>query len=530
MQHSSLPPVFIKYLNSNLPNPDLYIYIYTANLSTNLMKTRIILLTLLLSAGFKVTAQDGYTVKQDSIQSDVLKQNRKLSIYLPDGYDAKDAKFPVLYVLDADGRDQHTVPTARFLFVNNKMPRAIVVGVFNIDRNHDFLPDSSQSASTGGGADNFVHFFKQELIPYINKNYKTESFNVLIGHSYGGVFVMHALLNDPDLFDAYIAIDPSFWYKNQMQVKSAQVEFLKTKNWNKPIFITGREGEGMKGMGITAMEKVLKSSAPKDLKWKVVAYPNEDHGSVPFKSVYDGLRYIFDSGGNFTVFPMSGILPAGTSTIAFVQNINPNLRYTLDGTEPTVNSPVCKQQIVIKKPCTLKIKSVSSNYKNIPTLTRVFTSGDYLKGQESVENIKPGLKYSYYEGVWDSVPDFSKLTPKKTGSTESLDLNFALKKDSFGVRFEGYLKITAKDLYDLWVVSDDGAKVYLNNELLFNNDGLHSADNPIVKLVPLMPGYYPIRIDYFERTGGEAITIGWVTGKKTLNAVPIPKEMLFYKE
>jgi len=82
----------------------------------------------------------------------------------------------------------------------------------------------------------------------------------------------------------------------------------------------------------------------------------------------------------------------------------------------------------------------------------------------------------------------------------------------------------------LWVVSDDGAKVYLNNELLFNNDGLHSADNPIVKLVPLTPGYYPIRIDYFERTGGEAITIGWVTGKKTLNAVPIPKEMLFYKE
>jgi predicted alpha/beta superfamily hydrolase len=212
------------------------------------MKTRFVFFVLLLSITFKVTSQDGYTVRRDSVKSDILKQNRMLNIFIPEGYEAKDAKFPVIYVLDADGRDQHIVPTARFLAVNNKMPRAIVVGVFNIDRNHDFLPDSSQAAPTGGGADNFIQFFKMELIPYINSNFKTEPFNVLIGHSYGGVFVMHALLNDPDLFDAYISIDPSFWYKNQMPIKSAQVEFLKNKNWNKPIFISGREGGGMKDM------------------------------------------------------------------------------------------------------------------------------------------------------------------------------------------------------------------------------------------------------------------------------------------
>jgi predicted alpha/beta superfamily hydrolase len=494
------------------------------------MKTRISFLILLLCISVNVLSQDGYTVIKDSIQSDILKQNRKISIFLPEGYDAKDARFPVLYVLDADGRDQHTVPTARFLFVNGKMPKAIVVGVFNIDRNHDFLPDSSQAATTGGGADNFLQFFKTELMPRINKNFKTESFNVLIGHSYGGVFVMHALLNDPDLFDAYIAIDPSFWYKNQMQVKSAQNDFMKVKNWNKLIFISGREGGGMQDMGITAMEKVLKSSAPAGLKWKIVAYPNEDHGSVPFKSVYDGLRYIFDSGGNFSVFPLSGILPKGTTAFALIENLNPNLRYTLDGTEPTTSSPVCKEKIEIKKPCTLKVRSVVSNYKNIPTVTRVFTEGDYMNGLQNVENLKPGLKYSYFEGVWDSVPDFSKLTPKKTGSSETLDLKFALKKDSFGVQFRGYIHITKRDLYYLWVTSDDGSKVYLNDELLFDNDGLHSADNPVVKLVPLNPGYYPIRIDYFERTGGESITLGTaIVGKKT-QALPLPKEMLFYKE
>jgi predicted alpha/beta superfamily hydrolase len=494
------------------------------------MKTRISMLTLLLCLSIAVSAQDGYTVKKDSIQSEVLKQNRKISVFLPEGYDVIDAKFPVLYVLDADGRDQHTVPTARFLSLNNKMPKAIVVGIFNIDRNHDFLPDSSQAATTGGGADNFLQFFKTELMPHINKNFKTESFNVLIGHSYGGVFVMHTLLNDPDLFDAYIAIDPSFWYKNQMQVKSAQKDFMKVKNWNKPIFISGREGGGMKDMGITSMENVLKNSSPVGLKWKIVAYPNEDHGSVTFKSVYDGLRYIFDSGGNFSVFPMSGIMPKGTKTYALIQNLNPNLRFTLDGTEPTINSPVCKEQIEIKKPCTLKVRSVVSNYKNVPAVTRIFSEGNYMNGLQNVENLKPGLKYSYYEGVWDSVPDFSKLTPKKTGSSETLDLKFALKKDSFGVQFTGYLHITKRNLYYLWVTSDDGSKVYLNDELLFDNDGIHSSDNPIVKLVPLNPGYYPLRIDYFERTGDEAIILGTANVGKKTEALPLPKEVLFYKE
>jgi hypothetical protein len=402
--------------------------------------------------------------------------------------------------------------------------------VFNIDRNHDFLPDSSKNATTGGGADNFVQFFRKELVPYIDKNFKTQPYKVLVGHSYGGVFAMHALLYDPDLFDAYIAVDPSFWYKNQMQVKSAQIEFLKSKNWNKTIFITGRDGGGMKGMGITSMNKVLKSSAPKALNWKVVSYSNEDHGSVPFKSVYDGLRFIFDTGGNAQVYPQTGILPKGVSTFAIIQNNNPNLRYTLDGTEPTINSPLCKDKIAIGQPCTLKVKSVSAKYNNATTITRVFTEGEYLRGHESIENLKPGLKYSYYEGVWDSLPDFEKLIPKKIGTSENTDLKFALKRDSFAVKFEGYLHITKKDLYDIWIVSDDGSKVYFNDKLLLNNDGLHSADNPIVSLLPLEPGYYPIRIEYFERTGGESVSLGYVSWAKRIVPLPFPKEMLYYKE
>ena len=91
------------------------------------MKHRIFTLMALLCIFATISAQDGYTIKQDSIKSEVLKQNRKLSIFLPDGYNDKNAKFPVIYVLDADGRLPHSAMTARFLFQNNKMPKAILV-------------------------------------------------------------------------------------------------------------------------------------------------------------------------------------------------------------------------------------------------------------------------------------------------------------------------------------------------------------------------------------------------------------------
>jgi hypothetical protein len=313
-----------------------------------------------------------------------------------------------------------------------------------------------------------------------------------------------------------------------MQVKAAKNEFLKSKNWNKPIFITGREGEGMKGMGIDAMEEVLKTSAPTMLKWKIAAYANEDHGSVTFKSVYDGLRYIFDSGGTFMVFPQAGILPKGVTTYAIVQNINPNLRYTLDGSEPTAESPVCTERIEIKNPCVLTVKGVASNYKGAPSVKRVFTEGDYLKGDEKARKLKPGLKYTYYEGTWDSLPDFSKLKPVKTGITKGLNLDCAMKKDSFAIRFEGYLHVTEKDLYDIWILSDDGTKVYFDNKLLLSNDGLHSADMPAVKLLPLNPGYYPIRIDYFEKAGDQSVALGAVRFSKGMEAAPFGDGVFFY--
>jgi predicted alpha/beta superfamily hydrolase len=494
------------------------------------MKTTTILLTLLFLCLGATSAQDGFSLKHDSLRSEILDQTRNLAVYLPEGYDSLQNRYPVIYVLDGKGRDQHVVPTARFLFLSEKMPKAIIVGIMNIDRNHDFLPDSTRGTPTGGGADNFIRFFEKELIPFIDKNFRTESYRVLIGHSFGGLFAMHCLLTRPRLFDAYIAIDPSIWYKNLMLLRSAEKEFSAAGDWNKSVYITGREGEGMNEMGIGALEKLMKASAPEGLNWKIVAYADEDHGSVPFKSVYDGLRFIFDAGSALKVFPTSGIVPDGIPFNLYMWNINQDMRFTTDGSEPSNDSPRCQSKLQLTGGCTLKVKNVTRKYKNYPTSTFYFRQENFLEGLKKPGNLKPGLKYEYYEGAWDSLPDFSKLKPVKRGISENVDLGPAMKKDSFAIRFEGYLHITEKDIYYLWIASDDGSELCINNRPILDNDGIHSADLPGVAVVPLTPGYYPITIKYFEKNGNESISAGIVKGEENPSPQPFTKEMLFYKK
>jgi hypothetical protein len=176
------------------------------------------------------------------------------------------------------------------------------------------------------------------------------------------------------------------------------------------------------------------------------------------------------------------------------------------------------------------VKSIASNYKSLPSVATVFSEGKFLKGLTAPENLSAGLKYSYYEGIWDSIPDFAKLTPVKTGITENIDLKLALKKDSFAIQFEGYLHVIKKDIYIFYILSDDGSRVYLNNELLLDNNGIHSAAKPVVKLVPLEPGYYPLRISYMDNKGQESISFGSVTGSKRPEIRPVAKDMLFHQD
>ena len=237
-----------------------------------------------------------------SIESHALGEDRPLLIYTPPGYEESGASFPVLYLLDGSGHFHHGSGVTQFLSENNRMPPMIVVGVPNTSqegRTRDLtppmtVPDTADAFPTAGGASAFLDFLTDELRPWVDDNYRTRPFNVLVGHSFGGLFVTQVLIEDAEAFEAYVSISPSLWWDDQNFVAGATSIFEDHPDLESSLYMTmGNEGGTMLA-GAWTLTGILETSAPESFRWKWKHMPAEDHGSVPHRSLYDGLEWVFD--------------------------------------------------------------------------------------------------------------------------------------------------------------------------------------------------------------------------------------------
>ena len=120
------------------------------------------------------------------------------------------ARYPVLYVLDGRTHFVHTAASTDFLAAEGEIPETIVVAIASTVRVRDFTQtDWKEAWVGGGGAANFKRFLSTELIPAVEKAYRTDGFRTLSGHSAGGQFVLYTLTSEPALFHAYVALSPS---------------------------------------------------------------------------------------------------------------------------------------------------------------------------------------------------------------------------------------------------------------------------------------------------------------------------------
>ncbi|QEM06911.1 hypothetical protein DIU31_026645 [Mucilaginibacter rubeus] len=484
-------------------------------------------IALIFSLSGRAAAQD-LPGKRDSINSVILNEKRVIQVILPDGYKAGSAtKYDVLYIIDdwniKLGRDiQH------FIFDEHTMPPMIIVGVLNVDRDRDFLPTHNNGNKTSGGADKFLKFFKEELIPYIDKTYPSDGDNTLFGHSFGGVFVTYALLNEPQLFNNYIAGDPSYWWDNGVMLKQVKEKLPSLAGKEKALYIGGREGRGMKEMKINAMDSLLKKDAPTGFEWVVKAYPAESHGTVRLKNFYDGLRFAYnDYGGKPLEFhPSGGIVLKDKPIKIWYFNDTTKVHYTFDGSQPLVTSPFAKPEIELSGPAKVTLRQIASRPKFDKSTSGDFREGTYLPAKPLRKNYKPGgFHYAYYEGPWDKLPDFKALKPVKEGVADStFDINKLPRQNNFGVVMDGQFEVKQDGYYIFGLGSDDGCKVYLNEKLIIDLDGLHDADIQRSYISPLKKGFYPLRIEYFQKEGGRKLDFVYVTpdniAKKKITPIP----------
>lgn len=258
----------------------------------------IILLTIILGNLYSAELIDGKYIlgEQLTLKSEILGQIRKLLVYVPTGYDDTTVEYPVLYLLDGGFHFHHVTGIVQFLTGQGMMSPTIVVAIQNIDRNKDFLPTKNDIAPTSGGGSDFLNFISEELIPFIDEAYRTAPYRLLVGHSFGGTFTAYTFLERPELFNAYIAISPYLHWDDEMLIKKAENSLLDTYSHNTFFYLTlGDEPPYYAAVG--KFNTLIDTLAPENLDYHYVHMPAENHGSIPHKTIYDGLEKIFAGWG-----------------------------------------------------------------------------------------------------------------------------------------------------------------------------------------------------------------------------------------
>jgi len=258
----------------------------------------------------------------DSIYSPTLKEYRKIWVYVPDDGGSPTStkeKYPVVYLLDGDSHFTGLVGMLQHLSNNAICPKMIVVGIPNTDRTRDLTPThvvgglymDSASSKTSGGGEAFMAFIEKELMPHIDSTYPTAPYKMLIGHSFGGLTAINAFVHHNSLFNAYIAIDPSMWWDKRKLLNETQ-QALATNNYKGKSLYLGIANTMADGMdtakvkldttdgsmhirSILLLKDYLVQTKDKNgLKFSYKYYGDDNHGSVPLITEYDGLRSIFD--------------------------------------------------------------------------------------------------------------------------------------------------------------------------------------------------------------------------------------------
>ena len=236
-------------------------------------------------------------LREIRIESKVLGEARVARVRLPEGYEGAGGRYPVIYVLDGPEHLDHTSATAAYLARQGVMPQVIVVSVLNVDRNRDFTPSRGglgpRPMPTSGGADRFLGFLREELVPAVNGNFRTERFRVLSGHSLGGLFALHVLASAPDAFDAYLAASPSADWDDGLVVKELARRLQGPARLDRSLYVSlGDEKE--LAPGFERLGTALGSASPPGFRWRAARFPEDGHGLVPLPTTVQGLRFTFD--------------------------------------------------------------------------------------------------------------------------------------------------------------------------------------------------------------------------------------------
>lgn len=249
---------------------------------------------------------------QQTLHSSLLNEDRRILIRLPRHYEIDTTtRYPVLYKLDGDNQLRRYDDSIDVLHSVGAMPDMIVVAIPNArgQRNRDLTPatlrQDSDRAETGKGemgrGDRFLDFIEQELIPYVDKNYRTSRQRVFAGHSRGALLVLQSLLSKPDLFQARFVFSAPLMRDEQRLVVDTRKFLAEYRNHQSFLYLNWGEQENeTMNQSYSAMKRLLTEEAPKGLRWTIERSRAANHQQTPVIAFPSALYRFFASKGPTT--------------------------------------------------------------------------------------------------------------------------------------------------------------------------------------------------------------------------------------
>jgi uncharacterized protein len=228
-----------------------------------------------------------------TLRSEILQEERRINVYVPPTQSA--SPLPVLYMPDGGVREDflHVAGLVQVLTGNGTMRPFILVGIENTQRRRDLTPPTENAedrkvAPVVGGSAKFRAFLRDELMPRIEKQYRTTKERAIVGESLAGLFIVETFVVEPALFDTYIAFDPSLWW-NDEQLATEAAKRLRVNG--KTLFLATSDEPGI----VAATQRfvgVLRANAREGLSWHYEAMPDEKHSTIYHPAALRAFRVV----------------------------------------------------------------------------------------------------------------------------------------------------------------------------------------------------------------------------------------------
>ena len=235
-----------------------------------------------------------------SIDSQALQEQRHINVYQARAWDTPpDAPLPVLYMPDGGVAEDflHVAGLLQVSVANGTMRPFMLVGMQNTQRRRDLTgpTDNAQDrkiAPVVGGSPAYRAFIRDELMPEVKRRYRTTGETAIVGESLAGLFVVETYLLEPQLFDHYLAFDPSLWWNHGALPRQAATLLAKGKPGKRSLYLASSSEAGI-AVEVQRLSQVLEKQAPPGLQWHLEKMPEETHGTIYHPAALKAFRAVF---------------------------------------------------------------------------------------------------------------------------------------------------------------------------------------------------------------------------------------------